>query len=152
MVDAALFSSQTGEWETPQDRFDEWDKEFRFTLDAAATRQNAKCRRWYTMRGDALAKPWPDRVWLNPPYGRGVGQWVEKARRESLKGSLVVCLLPARTDTRWFHDHVWPDKAEVRFLKGRLRFGGSKNPAPFPSMLVIFHPYGRPGQSPDATG
>ena len=140
MVDKALFSSERHDWETPPDLFAKLDREFGFKLDAAATRTNAKCRLFLDEAADALKLSWsPSPVWLNPPYGRTIGQWVEKARRESERGATVVCLLPARTDTAWFHDHVL-DKAKVRFLRGRLRFVGAESSAPFPSMLAIYRP------------
>lgn len=136
------FSSKTNEWATPQDFFDKLDKEFMFDLDVCATRENAKCKRWYELRDDGLSKPWLGyRIWMNPPYGREIGKWVKKAHDTIMGGvrnhGLVVCLLPARTDTKWFHEYIL-NKAEIRFIKGRLKFGGSKNSAPFPSMLVIF--------------
>jgi phage N-6-adenine-methyltransferase len=144
-----MFSSATSEWETPQWLFDELDKEFNFGLDVCATTENAKCTYYISPQDNALSKDWTGdgTCWMNPPYGREIGKWIEKARKESLKGVTVVCLLPARTDTRWFHDYIWdagkhqPRKGvEVRFLKGRLKFGGARNSAPFPSMVVIFRP------------
>jgi phage N-6-adenine-methyltransferase len=128
---------QKDEWATPRDRFREWNREFRFTLDAAATASNALCRRFFTADDDALTKKWRGRVWLNPPYSR-VAEFVEKAYSEVQDGhaSVVVALVPARTDTRWWHDYVI--KGEVRFMRGRLKFGDTTNSAPFPSALVIF--------------
>lgn len=127
------FSSETDEWATPQDVFDALNAEFHFTLDPCATPKNAKCGRFYTKKDDGLSKDWSnDRVFMNPPYGREIGKWV--AKLSEVGG---VALLPARTDTRWFHDYIY-HKAEVRFIKGRLKFGGSKNSAPFPSMIVVF--------------
>lgn len=129
------FSSKTSEWGTPQGFYDELDKEFGFTLDPCATEANTKCARFYTKVDDGLSRSWEgERVFMNPPYGREIGKWVKKASEE---GELAVCLLPARTDTRWFHDYIL-GKAEIRFLRGRLRFSGSLNSAPFPSMVVIF--------------
>lgn len=134
-----LFSSKSNEWETPQDFFDRLNQEFHFTLDAAATDENAKCERYFMTAKDGLAQSWHgETVWLNPPYGRAVGKWIEKARLEAENGATVVCLIPARTDTRYFHEHCF--KGEVRFVRGRLKFGGSKNSAPFPSAVVIFRP------------
>ncbi len=136
-----LFSSKSNEWETPQDFFDALNKEFNFTLDAAATDENAKCKRYFTATKDGLAQSWQNEtVFLNPPYGRKVGKWIEKARTEAERGATVVCLIPARTDTRYFHEHCF--KGEVRFVRGRLKFGGSKNSAPFPSAVVVFRPSG----------
>jgi site-specific DNA-methyltransferase (adenine-specific) len=141
-----LFSSKSNEWETPQEFFDRLNQEFNFTLDAAATDENAKCPRYFTFNENGLAQSWQgETVWLNPPYGRAVGEWIAKARAEADKnGATVVCLIPARTDTRYFHEHCF--KGEVRFVRGRLKFGGSKNSAPFPSAVVIF----RPSSSPEA--
>jgi len=131
-----MFSSATPEWATPQELFDELDAEFHFTLDPCATKKNAKCKHFFTKEEDGLSHEWRyDNVFMNPPYGRTIGEWVKKA---ATGGGLVVCLLPARTDTRWFHDYIY-GKAEIRFLKGRVHFGNG-GPAPFPSMIVIFPP------------
>lgn len=144
-MNQALFSSTTDEWATPQDFFCELDAEFHFTLDPCATEENAKCKKYYTKADDGLAQDWaPHTVFMNPPYGRTIGRWVRKAYEESVKGSTVVCLLPARTDTKWFHDYIY-HRAEIRFVRGRLKFGGSKNSAPFPSMVVIFNRAGVKG-------
>lgn len=134
------FSSATGEWETPQALFDElaW-LVGGFTLDPCATAQNAKCDRFFTKVENGLAQRWEGKVFVNPPYGRDIGRWVRKAYEESLKGALVVCLLPARTDTRWWQDYA--RRGHVCFLRGRLKFGQAKNAAPFPSAIVIFGRY-----------
>lgn len=133
-----MFSSKTDLWETPQDLFDRLDAEFGFDLDACALPQNAKCVAYYTPEQDGLSQPWDGVVWCNPPYGRNIGKWVQKAHDESKRNNnYIVMLLPARTDTRWFHDYIL-GKAEIRFIRGRLKFGGSKNSAPFPSMVVVF--------------
>lgn len=133
-----MFSSKTDLWETPQDFFDEFDAEFHFTLDACALPENAKCERYFTPEQDGLKHEWTGTVWCNPPHGREIGSWVRRAYLSAATGNAtVVMLLPARTDTRWFHEYIY-NKAEVRFLKGRLKFGGCKNAAPFPSMIVIF--------------
>jgi len=134
-----MFSSETDEWYTPLDFFQELDKEFHFNLDPCATAENHKCPSYYTREQDGLKQNWGgNKVFCNPPYGRVIGLWVEKAYRESQKpNTLVVMLIPARTDTKWFHDYIY-GKAEIRFIKGRLKFGGCKNAAPFPSMVVIF--------------
>lgn len=135
-----MFSSQKTEWETPQPLFDTLNREFRFTTDVCALRENAKCERYFTPEINGLNQAWDGCCWMNPPYGRKItGKWVEKAHRESLNNTTVVCLLPARTDTKWFHDYIY-GKAEIRFIKGRLKFGGCQNAAPFPSMIVIFKP------------
>ena len=135
-----MFSSKTDEWETPQDLFDELNKEFQFDLDVCANGDNHKCKLWWNKEQDGLYQSWHKHAktfWMNPPYGREIGKWVKKAYEESQKGCTVVCLLPARTDTKWFHEYIY-GKTEIRFIKGRLKFGGSKNSAPFPSMIVIF--------------
>ena len=134
MNQSPMFSSKTDLWETPQDFFDALNEEFGFDLDVCAIPENAKCKRYYTPEQDGLAHPWTGVVWCNPPYGRQLHRWVEKAANSA---ATVVMLLPARTDTRWFHDYIY-GKAEVRFVRGRLKFGGSKNSAPFPSMVCIF--------------
>jgi site-specific DNA-methyltransferase (adenine-specific) len=135
------FSSKSNEWTTPQNLYDKLDKEFNFTLDPCCTKESAKCDKFYTKEDDGLSKDWRyDRVFMNPPYGREISKWIEKAYKESLKGAIVVCLIPARTDTRYWHDYIFT-KAEVRFLKGRVKFGrnGIHGPAPFPSAVVIFN-------------
>ena len=137
MNSAVFYSSKTDMWATPQDFFDVLDAEFHFTLDACAVKENAKCAAYYTPEQNGLDQPWTGQVWCNPPYGRNVGQWVKKAHDTASGGGCVVMLLPARTDTRWFHDYIY-GKTEVRFIKGRLKFGGCQNAAPFPSMVVIF--------------
>jgi site-specific DNA-methyltransferase (adenine-specific) len=115
--------------------YNELNQEFRFTVDVCATKENSKVWYFFTKEQDGLSVSWKNHnCWMNPPYGRAIGNWVRKAAESN---TLVVCLLPAKTDTRWFHDYIY-GKAEIRFLKGRLRFSNSKNPAPFPSMVVIF--------------
>lgn len=140
------YSSATPEWETPQDLFDELDKEFGFDLDVCATDDNAKCIDYFTQKDDGLSQSWSvaNTRWLNPPYGRIIYKWIEKASKEAKQGT-TVSLIPARTDTRWWHDFIWDTEkqcprpgVEIRFLKGRLKFGGAKNSAPFPSVIVIF--------------
>jgi len=137
-MDDVLFSSKSGEWETPQELFDILDEEFHFTLDVCASADNAKCKTFYNEKINGLDKPYGDFVcWMNPPYGRGIGAWIEKAYKEAQAGATVVCLVPARTDTRWWWD--WATKAhEIRFLKGRLKFGGAPASAPFPSAVLVF--------------
>ena len=134
-----MFSSKSVIWETPQDFFDKLDIEFHFTLDAAALNENAKCKNYYTPEENGLKKKWNGIVWCNPPYGRKeTGMWVKKAYEEYMRGcKTIVMLLPARTDTKWFHEYIY-GKAEIRFVKGRLKFGGAKDAAPFPSMVVIY--------------
>ena len=138
-VNKALFSSASIEWATPQEVYDKLNDEFHFTLDPCALPSNAKCAKYYTPNEDGLMQDWGGEVvFCNPPYGRQLGSWVRKCREESWKpNTKVVMLIPARTDTRWFHDHIY-NKSEIRFIKGRLKFGNSKASAPFPSMIVIF--------------
>lgn len=140
IMNPVMFSSENEVWETPQEFFNELDKEFQFNLDPCATPENKKCPTFFTKEDNGLKQDWGGfRVFCNPPYGRNTtGLWIEKAYKESCKpNTLVVCLVPSRTDTKWFHDFVW-GKGEIRFVKGRLKFGGSKNAAPFPSMVVIY--------------
>jgi phage N-6-adenine-methyltransferase len=133
-----FIKSKSVEWETPQDFFDTLDKEFGFTLDVCATPQNAKCDRFFTKEQNGLAQDWSQDVcWCNPPYGKEIKDWMSKAYWESKKGSTVVLLVPSRTDTKWFHDYAI--HGEIRFIKGRLKFGGHATGAPFPNMIVIFH-------------
>lgn len=136
-MNEVLFSSKETIWETPQNFFDGLNNEFHFDIDVAALPENAKCRKFYTPADDGLNQPWIGNVWCNPPYGRGIGDWVKKASESARGGATVVMLIPARTDTKWFHEYIY-NKAEIRFVPGRLKFGGSKNSAPFPSMVVIF--------------
>ena len=133
------YSSKTNEWSTHQAFFDELNKEFNFTLDPCATSENAKCTKYFTVEDDGLKQDWSkDVVFMNPPYGREIKYWVQKAYEESLKGATVVCLIPARTDTTYWHDYIFGKADDIRFIKGRLKFGGSKNPAPFPSAIIIY--------------
>lgn len=135
-----MFSSKKCDWETPWHLFSELNDEFRFTLDSCADSNNHKCKMFFTEEQNGLLQDWGnERVFCNPPYGREVAEWVKKCYFHSMKGSgLAVMLLPARTDTQWFHEYVYETGAEIRFLKGRLKFGNAKNSAPFPSMIVIF--------------
>ena len=126
------------EWETPQDFFDMLDRKYHFTLDVCATPSNAKCPLFFTRAEDGLSQPWRGICWMNPPYGREIGLWIKKAYKSSLEtGTVVVCLLPARTDTRWWHEYVMAYAENIEFIRGRLRFSG-KAAAPFPSALVVF--------------
>lgn len=135
MNTGVMFSSKTDLWATPQAFFDELNEEFTFDLDTCAIADNAKCARFFSPEEDGLAQDWTDCIaWCNPPYGREIGKWVKKAAESRAR---VVMLLPARTDTAWFHDYIY-GKAEIRFVRGRLKFGDGKNSAPFPSMVVIF--------------
>lgn len=132
------FSSKKDLWETPLWFFDQLNAEFNFTTDVCAIAENAKCERFYSPEMDGLNQDWQGVCWMNPPYGREIGRWMRKAFESSQNGATVVCLVPARTDTAWWHDYAI--KGEVRFIKGRLKFGGSKWNAPFPNAIVIFRP------------
>ena len=133
-----MFSSNTEEWATPQDFFDKLNDEFHFTLDVCSTHENAKCKKHYTKDDDGLSQDWTgETVWCNPPYGREMPKWIQKCAEHGNRGGLAVMLIPARTDTKAFHEFIY-GKSEIRFIKGRLKFGGSKNSAPFPSMIIIF--------------
>lgn len=134
-----MFSSKTDQWATPNSFFAEIDKEFHFTLDPCANEYNHKCDKWYGKEDNGLLQDWGGhRVFCNPPYGREIIKWVRKAYYESHKDNTLVCMLiPARTDTKYFHDYI-QHRAEVRFIRGRLKFGSSENAAPFPTMLVIW--------------
>lgn len=135
-ITRGMMSSNTDMWETPQDLFDAYNSVYDFDIDVCAVPQNAKCERYFTPDVDGLKQDWVGTCWMNSPYGRQIGKWVRKAYEESKNGSVIVCLLPARTDTAWFHDYCM--KGKIEFLRGRLKFGGSKNSAPFPSCVVVF--------------
>ena len=156
---ALMFSKASDEWATPQDFFDALDAEFHFAVDVAATRENTKCAGYFGRDGiaeDALTADWSRALWavedgtrryafwMNPPYSR-CREFMALAALRACAGYTVVCLVPSRTDTRWWHEHVWDGSGpragvEVRFIKGRLKFGDGKNSAPFPSVVVIFRP------------
>jgi len=141
MSESALkvhFSSRNNNWATPQDLFDKLNEEFHFDLDVCATSENAKCKKYYSPAEDGLKQEWKGVCWMNPPYGREIGKWMKKAYESALADATVVCLVPARTDTSWWFDYC--AKGEIRFVKGRLKFGGSKNAAPFPSAIIVFSP------------
>lgn len=129
-----MWSSKTDLWATPQDLFDKYDAIYRFETDVCALPENTKCKRFFTPEMDGLKQEWTGVCWCNPPYGRQIGKWVEKAVKSF---ATVVMLLPARTDTKWFHDYCLP-YGKIEFLRGRLKFGGCNNSAPFPSMIVVF--------------
>lgn len=134
-----MYMSKTDDWATPQEFFNELDKEFHFDLDPCSDDNNAKCKRHFTKEDDGLSQNWGGcRVFCNPPYGSEISKWVEKSFYEGHKdNTIVVMLIPARTDTKYFHDYIL-NRSEIRFIKGRLKFGDGKNSAPFPSMVVIF--------------
>ena len=139
-----IFSSSFMEWETPQELFDKVNKEFNFDIDVCASAENTKCSKYYSIQDNGLEQVWSGVCWCNPPYGREIIKWVKKAYESSLEGAVVVMLIPARTDTKWFHQYVY-GKAELRFIKGRIKFkknGKVLNSSTFPSMLVIFNKKG----------
>lgn len=131
------FSSLTDCWATPQAFFDELNREFNFTLDVCALPENAKCSRYFTPEQDGLKQDWTGVCWMNPPYGRTIGTWIKKAYESASAGATVVCLIPARTDTKWWHGYV-VKASSIRFVRGRLKFGAATTSAPFPSAVVIF--------------
>lgn len=134
----ALFSHNSDLWATPQWLFDALDQEFGFTLDPCCTSESAKCKRYFTPEDNGLVKDWSTEVvFMNPPYSE-CAAWMQKAYQSSLAGATVVCLVPARTDTRWWHGFAM--KAEIRLIKGRLRFGDAAQNAPFPSAIIVFRP------------
>jgi len=136
------YSSAKHDWGTPVALFREWDEKFGFTLDVCAHKDNHKCDRYFSEEEDGLKQDWSgDVCWMNPPYGRAISAWIKKAWEESQRGATVVCLIPSRTDTSYWHDYVM--KGEIVFLRGRIKFIDSNSqdnpaPAPFPSAIVIF--------------
>lgn len=140
-ISPTLYSSRSEEWPTPQNFFDALQREFRFTLDPCATRTNAKCRKFFTKDHNGLQRDWGrHRVFCNPPYGRTMALWARKCFEASRCGALVVLLAHARTDTRWFHDWVYGKADDIRFVRGRLKFGDGRQSAPFPSLVAVFRP------------
>lgn len=141
MINKGLFTNNSNEWETPDEIFNKLDEEFNFTLDPCRTDITAKCAKFYTKETDGLIQDWSEEtVFVNPPYGREIKHWVEKSYKEFLKGATVVMLIPARTDTKYWHEYIF-DKAEVRFIQGRIKFlqnGEAKQAAPFPSAIIVF--------------
>ena len=134
-----FFSSASDCWATPDDLFQKLNKYFKFDLDVCANKLNAKCKLYFTEDDNGLQKDWLGTCFMNPPYGRGISEWVKKAYNTSIEqGNTIVCLLPARCDTRWWHDYCV--HGEITFIKGRLKFGNAKNCAPFPSAIVVFRP------------
>lgn len=143
MNNKVMFSSAKDDWATPVELFDKIKACLKETEwhDVCASEDNTKCKTFWTKEDDALSKEWdnPDIIyWMNPPYGRSISKWVKKAKESAIKyGSTVACLLPCRTDTKWFHEDVL-GSAFVLFIKGRVRFVGAKYSAPFPSCVVVF--------------
>jgi len=139
MNNKLMFSSKSDMWATPQDFFDKLNEEFNFTLDPCATPENAKCEKYFTEEVDGLVEDWEgETVFCNPPYSN-IKEWVKKCYFEGNKdNTTVVLLIPSRTDTKYFHEYIYHKVKDIRFVKGRLKFGDSKNSAPFPSMVIIF--------------
>jgi phage N-6-adenine-methyltransferase len=137
-----MFSSSSDNWATPQEFFDVLNDEFGFTVDVCASEDNHKCPEYYTMEDNGLIQEWAGVCWMNPLYGRTINEWIKKAYESK---ATVVCLVPARTDTKWWHNYAMKSK-EIRLVSGRLKFGGHKNSAPFPSAVVVFD-----GQDHDTT-
>jgi phage N-6-adenine-methyltransferase len=137
----AMVSSKTNEWPTPKKFFDELNDEFHFTLDPCATDENHKCDKYFTLETNGLDRDWSkDVVFMNPPYGGHAGTWLRKAYEESLLGATVVCLIVSSTDRSYWHEIIFPYASEIRFIRGRLKFGEATTTAPFASALVIFTP------------
>ena len=135
----AMVSSKNNLWATPWRFFNELDKEFKFTLDPCAEDKTAKCKKYYTIETNGLDKDWSkDVVFMNPPYGGHTADWIKKAKDEGIKGATVVCLIVSSTDRSYWHDYIFPFASEVRFIRGRIKFGDSKFTAPFASAVVIF--------------
>jgi site-specific DNA-methyltransferase (adenine-specific) len=138
MNQSVHFSSDKLDWATPDELWQRLDNIYRFDLDAAASAENARCSRYFDQRADGLTQSWADaRVWCNPPYGRSIGDWTSKASAEASRAAFIVMLVPARTDTRWWHDAI--GSARVEYLRGRLRFKGAPASAPFPSALLYWN-------------
>lgn len=139
-INAGMMSSATDQWATPQELFDDLDSIYHFTLDVCASDWNAKCDRYFDEEQNGLAQEWVGTCWMNPPYGRTIKEWVKKAYESAGNGTTVVCLIPARTDTAWWHDYVM--KGDITFLRGRVKFVSQTNDkdqsAPFPSAIVVF--------------
>lgn len=140
-MDKCLNSSKKMDWGTPQFIYDQLDAEFGFNVDVCAHELNHKCFNYFTEDDDGLSLDWVGTCWMNPPYGREIGKWVQKAYEESLRGATVVCLIPSRTDTKYWHDYVMK-AAEIRLVKGRIKFEGCdhcpSDAAPFPSAIIVF--------------
>lgn len=133
-ISKVLYSSESEVWETPQDLFNRLNDEFHFDTDVCATSENAKCPKFFSPSMDGLRQDWQGVCWMNPPYGKKIGAWMKKAMEAE---ATVVCLVPSRTDTKWWHEYAMK-ASEIRFIKGRLKFGDSKNSAPFPSAIIVF--------------
>jgi phage N-6-adenine-methyltransferase len=137
-LNKGMLTSETDEWATPKYFFDELNSIYGpFDVDVCANASNNKCAVFFDKETDGLQQEWKGKCWMNPPYGRTISKWMKKAYESAGNGTIVVCLVPARTDTKWWHDYAM--KGQVTFIRGRLKFGGSKNSAPFPSAVVVFN-------------
>lgn len=145
MINNAMFSSNRDDWETPLELFNQLDAIYHFDLDVCALPHNAKCDKYYTPDDDGLSKPWEGTCWMNPPYGRQIGRWMEKAYKSSLVGATVVCLVPSRTDTAWWHDYAMR-ASKITYIRGRIKFVGAKHGAPFPCAIVVFGQHINPAE------
>lgn len=135
---SVMFSSNDMTWTTPIELFNKLNNEFHFTLDVCATHFSYKCPKYFTPEENGLIQDWSNDIcWMNPPYGKEISLWLKKAYEESLKGAIVVALIPSRTDTKYWNDYCM-NAAEIRFIQGRLKFGDSDNSAPFPSAIIVF--------------
>lgn len=139
MLNDSLFMSNKDDWETPKDLYESLNNEFHFNLDPCCSKDTAKCSSFYTIEDDGLCKRWEGNVFMNPPYGRQIVNWIKKAKEESNNGATVVCLVPARTDTKWWHNYCMKS-TEIRLLTRRLTFEGANNKATFPAAIIVFRP------------
>ncbi|MEA4811178.1 MAG: DNA N-6-adenine-methyltransferase [Anaerolineaceae bacterium] len=137
-MNRALLSSERMDWATPREVFEPLDAQYGFETDVCATAENAKCVHFYSPDMDGLAQDWRGTCWMNPPYGREIGKWMKKAYESSQKGATVVCLVPSCTDTEWWHEYAM--KGQITFMRGRVKFVGAKDSAPFPTAIVVFKP------------
>lgn len=145
MINNAMFSSNRDDWETPLELFNQLDAIYHFDLDVCALPHNAKCDKYYTPDDDGLSKPWEGTCWMNPPYGRQIGRWMEKAYKSSLVGATVVCLVPSRTDTAGWHDYAMR-ASKITYIRGRIKFVGAKHGAPFLCAIVVFGQHINPAE------
>ncbi|GAI17513.1 unnamed protein product [marine sediment metagenome] len=133
-----IFKSESTEYETPKEIFEPLQKEFDLRLDVCATKENAKCELFFTKEEDALSKDWNENFWMNPPFSRNLKKWVQKAYEESEKGVTGVLLLPVGSNTLWWHKYIIDTKAEVRFLKGEIKFSNQKRGLWLPFAIIIY--------------
>lgn len=143
-INPGMMTSATDDWATPQYLFDYLNRIYKFDLDVCASDTNYKCANYFTIDSNGLKQDWKGSCFMNPPYGRGIGDWMKKAYESSLQGAVVVCLVPARTDTAWWHNYAI--KGRIEYMRGRVKFGAATNSAPFPSAIVVFTPPLTPAQ------